>query len=170
MKIISGGQTGADQGGLEAAAELGLDYGGAVPRGRRTERGPLSPRFARMTELASGDYRERTIRNVLDADATVVFCSGAIRGGTALTIQAARAAGKAHLPVNLAKLDREQAVREIRNWLERARPAVLNVAGPRESKSPGIRRRVREILIEALQPERSRRRTSRILPAARPSP
>lgn len=34
-KIISGGQTGVDRGALEAALELGFDYGGLIPKGCR---------------------------------------------------------------------------------------------------------------------------------------
>lgn len=34
-KIISGGQTGVDRGALEAALELGFDYGGLIPKGWR---------------------------------------------------------------------------------------------------------------------------------------
>ncbi|MBQ8124923.1 MAG: hypothetical protein IJ173_03450 [Kiritimatiellae bacterium] len=33
-KIISGGQTGADRGALEAALKAGFAYGGLVPKGR----------------------------------------------------------------------------------------------------------------------------------------
>ena len=33
QKIISGGQTGADRGGLEAAEALGIETGGTVPLG-----------------------------------------------------------------------------------------------------------------------------------------
>lgn len=38
--IISGGQTGADQGGLDAGKALGLKTGGLMPKGWRTEAGP----------------------------------------------------------------------------------------------------------------------------------
>jgi hypothetical protein len=37
-KIISGGQTGANRGGLDAAIELGLQHGGFCPKGRRRGR------------------------------------------------------------------------------------------------------------------------------------
>lgn len=38
IKIISGGQTGADMGGLEAAREYGFPTGGYAPKGWMTER------------------------------------------------------------------------------------------------------------------------------------
>ena len=39
LKIVSGAQTGVDQGGLLAAIDLGLEWGGWVPKGWRTEIG-----------------------------------------------------------------------------------------------------------------------------------
>ena len=39
-KIISGGQTGADQIGLEVALSLGIPTGGTAPKGFITETGP----------------------------------------------------------------------------------------------------------------------------------
>ena len=39
MKIISGGQTGADLGGLEGARDAGIETGGWAPAGYRTEIG-----------------------------------------------------------------------------------------------------------------------------------
>ncbi len=35
--IISGGQTGADRGALDAAIELGIKHGGWCPKGRKAE-------------------------------------------------------------------------------------------------------------------------------------
>ncbi len=40
-KIISGGQTGGDRAGLDVAIELGIPHGGLIPKGRKTEEGPL---------------------------------------------------------------------------------------------------------------------------------
>jgi len=76
-KIISGGQTGADQGGLEAAKILGVETGGRVPLGFKTEIGPmpdLGPQFG-LVELVSGEYAPRTRYNVVDSDGTIIFGS-----------------------------------------------------------------------------------------------
>ena len=40
-KIISGGQTGADQGALDAAIKYDFPHGGWIPKGRLTERGRM---------------------------------------------------------------------------------------------------------------------------------
>jgi hypothetical protein len=37
QKIISGGQTGADQAALDVAVELGIPYRGWLPKGRKTD-------------------------------------------------------------------------------------------------------------------------------------
>lgn len=60
-KIISGGQTGADRGGLEAARTLGIPTGGTAPRGYLTETGPdESLREFGLTESKSSAYVVRT--------------------------------------------------------------------------------------------------------------
>ncbi len=51
IKIISGGQTGADRAALDVAIDLGLDYGGSIPKGRLAEDGALDPKYDKMTEL-----------------------------------------------------------------------------------------------------------------------
>ncbi len=50
-KIISGGQTGADRAGLDIAIALGIDYGGSLPSGRRTEDGYLPRSYSKMKEV-----------------------------------------------------------------------------------------------------------------------
>ena len=50
-KIISGGQTGADRAGIDVAIALGIDYGGSLPSGRRTEDGYLSRTYTKMKEV-----------------------------------------------------------------------------------------------------------------------
>jgi len=44
-KIISGGQTGADQGAIDAAIKYSFLYGGWIPKGRLTENGPLPDKY-----------------------------------------------------------------------------------------------------------------------------
>ena len=76
-KIISGGQTGADQGGLEAAVALDLESGGTAPWNYMTENGPQMVMLQTYGLVAgkydSRTYPKRTEQNVKDADATVIF-------------------------------------------------------------------------------------------------
>lgn len=73
-KIISGGQTGADQAGLIAARTLGIATGGTAPQNYRTERG--SEKWLAdygLVESAYYDFAPRTRRNAHDADVTIWF-------------------------------------------------------------------------------------------------
>ena len=72
-KIISGGQTGADIGGLLAAKELNIPTGGTAPKGYRTELGSnfdLCDIF-NLSEHSSDKYPPRTAANVKNSDGTV---------------------------------------------------------------------------------------------------
>jgi len=148
-RIISGGQTGADRGGLDAAIRLGIPQGGSCPRGRRAEDGVIPARYP-LKETESRSYAARTRKNVQDADATVVFTKGPPTGGSLLTVELAGKHRKPLLEVDLAKVSREEAARQVRDWILRAKISVLNVAGSRESQAPGLGREVREVLLAAL--------------------
>jgi hypothetical protein len=154
IKIISGGQTGADQAGLDAAIASGVDYGGALPRGRKTEAGPLPAKYRKMTELQSPLYRVRTRQNVLSADATLIFTYGIPTGGTGLTVRLAQHYVKPFLLVDLAAESIASAAVLAAAWLRKLNPAVLNVAGPRESEHPGTYQKVFTILHKVLPRKR----------------
>jgi hypothetical protein len=134
MKIVSGGQTGVDRGALDAAIAAGVDHGGWCPRGRLAEDGRIPERY-RLVETDSPEYRVRTERNVHDSDATLILCRGVPAGGTGLTLQLAAQHGKPHLVVDLAD---PPPVEHVARWLASNRVETLNVAGPRESQSPGV--------------------------------
>jgi hypothetical protein len=137
MKIISGGQTGADQAALDAAIALGLPHGGWLPRGRKTENGPLSMRYA-LCELSSNRYRDRTEKNILASDATLIFSFGPLSGGSALTQALAIRHQRPFLHIDLALWEPTMAVAAIEQWLDHQHVEVLNVAGPRASSEPRI--------------------------------
>lgn len=151
IKIISGGQTGADRAALDAAIELGLDYGGSIPKGRLAEDGMLDLRYDRMTELKSYNYDARTKKNVINSDATLIFTMGAIGGGTAYTMQVAQKYNKPFLHIDLLDKTESEAVQTVKKWLKKIQPDVLNAAGSRESTSKGIYEKVFKILKEVLK-------------------
>ena len=72
QKIISGGQTGADQAALDAAIKLGISHGGWIPKGRITEHGPLPDRY-KLQEMPTDSYPARTEQNIIDSDGTVNY-------------------------------------------------------------------------------------------------
>jgi hypothetical protein len=134
IKIISGGQTGVDRGALDAAIARKIPHGGWCPRGRIAEDGPI-PKKYRLRETDSSDYTVRTAQNVLESDATLIFCRTSLSGGTLLTY---RLADQHQKPCKVVDLNESLDVRDILDWLEKYQVATLNVAGPRESQNPGI--------------------------------
>lgn len=153
-KIISGGQTGADQGGLAAGRLLGLETGGHAPRGWRTQDGS-TPELALfgLTEDDSPAYPPRTRKNVANSDGTLFFGNSSSPGGR-LTIRYCRELEKPYFTVLWP--DPGQVVDKLpvfRAWLAAERIHVLNVAGNREHTNPGICRAVSAFLILAVRPE-----------------
>ena len=146
MHIISGGQTGVDRGALDAALKLDIPHGGWCPHGRLAEDGPI-PDCYRLRETDSAEYAVRTELNVFDSDATLILCRGRPRGGTELTLRLAQRLGR---PYRVVDLDGEVDAAEVRRWLEQQRVEILNVAGPRESQSPGIGAIARDFLVRVL--------------------
>ncbi|MFH1984743.1 MAG: putative molybdenum carrier protein [Pseudomonadota bacterium] len=144
-KIISGGQTGADQGALDAAIAMGIDHSGWIPKGRLTESGPLPEKYL-LKEMPSKSYPKRTEKNILDSDGTVIISRGRLAGGSALTKKLALQHGKPVLHINLKKISPKEATGSIFAWTEMHRVAVLNVAGPRASKDPLIYEDVKAIV------------------------
>ena len=133
-KIISGGQTGVDRAALDVALALGLPVGGWCPKGRRAEDGRIPDRYP-LTETPERNYQTRTRRNIEDADGTLILNLGKLDGGTALTVKLARQIGK---PCLIVALEEGIEPTAFRAWLDANHITALNVAGPRESKRPGV--------------------------------
>ncbi len=150
-KIISGGQTGADQAGLDVALAFGIEHGGWVPKGRKTENGPLPLKYS-MWEMDSEDYAKRTEKNVQDSDGTLIASHGKLSGGSLLTLNFANRHKRPAIHLDLSKIPMKRAIEYLTDWLEREKIRVLNVAGPRASSDPGIYGVVKEILQGALLP------------------
>lgn len=144
--IISGGQTGADQGALRAAADLHIRTGGYAPLGWKTEAGP-APWLADygLVEHVSCNYIVRTASNVKLADATVIF--GRPSKGSARTRDLCMGWNK---PLIWITANQRGEMLRFRLWLNRHKPKTLNVAGNRESVTPRIGELVQQFLTKAL--------------------
>ena len=147
--IVSGGQTGVDRAALEVAIALNLKHGGWCPRGRLAEDGRIPKRY-RLRETKSAEYPVRTEQNVIDSDGTLILYRDRLFGGTELT---RRFALKHQKPCCLVDLGRGHDTSCVRQWIADHSIAVLNVAGPRESSSPGIGRDVHDYLRSVLSEE-----------------
>jgi hypothetical protein len=147
-RIVSGGQSGADQAGWRAARALGIATGGWMPIGLLTEAVPR-PEFAEMfgaVELPGGGYPERIRANARDSDATVWFGDPASPGGRT-TLRACAGFGK---PVYLV-IEGQTQPAEVVAWIEAEKVRVLNVAGNRESTEPDIGERTERFLVAAFR-------------------
>jgi Circularly permutated YpsA SLOG family len=147
-RVISGGQTGADQAALRAARSAGIPTGGWAPLGWMTEDGP-SPRVAGfgLVECPEPGYPARTKANVRDSDATVWFGSISSRGFRT-THDAALDLRRPFLIVYRGATKPSQ----VQQWLAKMNVRILNVAGNRESVSPGIGDRVERFLGVVFRP------------------
>lgn len=162
-RIISGGQAGADRGGLEAALYCNVPHGGWCPKGRKAEDGIIPPEY-QLQETKSADYLQRTHANVRDSDATLVFTLGTPSRGSLRTIEFARELRRPWHNIDVALEDRPRAVSQIVAWLAgdiawdygeyQAHPpqkCTLNIAGSRESKADGIQLLVTAIMVDVLR-------------------
>lgn len=133
-KIVSGGQSGVDRAALDVALALSLPCGGWCPRGRKAEDGRIPDRYP-LRETTTSHYPQRTEWNVLTSDGTLILTRGPVTGGTALTAATAAWIAK---PCLVVDLDRRPSAPKVRAWAKAHGIRVLNVAGPRESTSPGV--------------------------------
>lgn len=134
-KIVSGGQTGADRAGLDFAIDNGIPHSGWIPKGRLTEGGPLSQKY-QLKETLTSNYEERTEKNVLDSDGTMIFCYGRLTGGSLYTYRVAK---KHHRPVAVINLSQgDSTLMRVQKWLVQNRIQILNIAGSRASLSSKI--------------------------------
>jgi hypothetical protein len=145
MKIISGGQTGVDRAALDFAISRGIPHGGWCPLGRLAEDGVIPPRY-QLQEMAKQNYSERTERNVLDSDATLIVARDLpLKQGTLFTKECAAKHGRPVLIV--CESDGvEHGAALAAEFLQANAVQVLNVAGPRASEAPGIGAFVHEFL------------------------
>jgi hypothetical protein len=144
-KIISGGQTGADQGALDAAIKLGIPHGGWIPKGRLTEKGPLPDKYD-LTEMPDTSYALRTEQNVIDSDGTLIISHGELSEGSDYTRKMAIKHHRPWLHINLNKTPAFKATNLISSWIKENTIEILNVAGSRESKDNLIYQDVSKII------------------------
>ena len=131
-KVISGGQTGVDRAGFDAAINAGIPIGGYCPRGRLAEDGTIPEKYS-MTELESVEPYYLTEQNVIQSDGTLILNKGILSEGTKLTNDFTIRYGKPRLVVQLE--DPIEPAHVI-NWIKGHFINTLNIAGPRESKCP----------------------------------
>ncbi len=132
IKIISGGQTGVDRGALDAALECGVEAGGWCPEGRKAEDGVIPDQYP-LLELEGSGYRQRTKRNVIDSDGTLIIYFNQLSGGTEQTVFFCIKEKKPYLLIDATELSEQRAAERVKEFIGDHNIGVLNVAGPRAS-------------------------------------
>jgi hypothetical protein len=148
-KIVSGGQTGADRAALDFAIQHGIAHGGWCPAGRKSEDGPINPRY-NLQETPSSGYLQRTEWNARDSDGTVVFSiAPVLTGSSQKTIELAL---KHRKPVIHISRDGGSALPALAllRFIQDNKIKVLNVAGPRASEESDVYGFVMDLLGNAL--------------------
>ena len=135
LVIVSGGQTGVDRAALDAALALRVAVDGWCPEGRRAEDGVLSIRYP-LKELPGAGYLQRTLKNVMDSDATLLMAFGRPAGGTGRIAEFCRKYGKPHCFLDAAIHEVDAGVTAALRFVEQHGIRRLNIGGPRASDEP----------------------------------
>jgi len=114
-KVISGGQTGSDRGGLDFAIVYGIQHGGYCPKGRKAEDGPILDRY-NLEETSTDKYPPRTRLNVQNSDPTIIFKVDDVDSKCSnLTLKSVQKYSKPYLIIN-PKSGLHAAVEMLNNW------------------------------------------------------
>lgn len=142
--IISGGQSGAERGALDAAVELGIPHGGSCAIGRKTDDGVIPPRYV-LNEVDARQYADRTEPNIMQCDGVFVATFGRLTPPCKTAVELARRHEKLmlHLDLNLEATD--YAVKAVRTWIEDNDIKTLCVVGNRESEATGLHGAVKDL-------------------------
>jgi hypothetical protein len=141
--VITGGQTGVEQGAWRAAEVFGIPTGGWMPAGFATEtpggtgwepRPDLAGRHGARA-LPSRDFAGRLTANARDSDGSLwIGKPGALDAGKLHT-----ACARFRRPCSTVCMeDGRVSLSQVADWIRENRIRALNVAGSTESESPGI--------------------------------
>ena len=149
-KIISGGQTGADQAGLAIAVEFGISTGGWAPKGWITSEGPnrvlLKSKY-NLKECTEAGYPPRTEWNVRDSDGTIRLATNFNSPGEVCTMKGITKYKKPHIDVDL---NEPIPPNDVVEWVVWNNIKILNVAGNTQKVSYDVYSVVYEYLSEVL--------------------
>lgn len=139
-----------DRAALDVAIELGVAYGGWVPQGGRAEDMTSPPGllavYPGLREHPSHEWPPRTKANVRDSAGTLLVLDGTRVGpGTLLTRRLAREMGRPWIEITVGEARARERMEKFLTGFDE--DIALNVAGSRESSSPGIYEATRRLLL-----------------------
>lgn len=154
MKIISGGQTGVDIGSIFAAHDCGLNTGGYAAQGYKNENGYRDKGLLQELGLIDNKltYMQRTIRNIVLSDATLIIAKDTQSPGTKLTLNTVTYYEKPHFIFHMTYKQNRYNLQKyaLIDWLLLGAYGIINVGGNRESVAPGIQRYTYYMMMKVL--------------------
>jgi len=150
VKVISGGQTGADQAGLAAAKSVGFQTGGTAPKHYRTLEGSnydLRDLY-NLEESNEYNYKYRTEDNVKNSSATIRLAFNFNSSGEKCTLAAIKKHNKPYIDVDLNdKIDPTYVAK----WIIGNDFDVLNIAGNSDTQDRIVYSEVFKYLVEVFE-------------------
>ena len=147
-KIISGGQTSADQAALDAAIKLGIAHGGWIPKGRTTETGTL-PENYNLREMPTNDYSKCIEQNVKDSKGTLIIFYGKLTGDLYRAERETLKHKHQLLGVDLNQTIAFHAASLVNDWIQLRYIDVLYVVGPSTAVNPNAAKHTKIMLERA---------------------
>ena len=148
-KIISGGQTVADQAALDIAIKLRIPHGGFIPKGRHTEIGALPEKYM-LKEMPTDNYSECIKQNVIDSMGTLIISYGSLTGDLDYARKMALRYKRQMLSIDLNQMDVAKGAFLLNDWILLYRIDVLHVIGPDAEENPNVRNQTKHIIEGAL--------------------
>lgn len=150
--VVSGGQTGADLAGLDAALVCLINTCGHTLKNCRNETGD-HPEYVEKYHLLPicNSYPERTEKNIRHSEGTVIF--GDVNSpGSRKTINLCKKLEKPFIHFELIDLKSKSSKTKLIRFLSEniyreGEITAVNIAGNRESVSPGIYEDVKSFLV-----------------------
>ena len=134
-KVISGGQTGADIGGLLAAKMFDLKTGGSLPLGCKTHAGPKLEYLTLFDMIEDRDpgYKSRTWSNVYNSDGTLRIAVDFKSPGEKCTLNAIKQYNKPSQDITIINTNKPIIyaghVEVVKDWILNEQIRILNIAG-----------------------------------------
>lgn len=133
-----------DRAALDWAIASHLGHGGWCPLGRLAQDGKV-PDHYHLKETEFSGYSQRTRRNIEEAEGTLIIHHGLLAGGSKLTLRFTQELNKPYCLLDLNRPWRPQAD-QAHQWCSTHAVHILNIAGPSETRHPGIYDLTRKVL------------------------
>ncbi|MCG8615569.1 MAG: hypothetical protein MI802_05085 [Desulfobacterales bacterium] len=104
----------------------------------------ITSHITEIVEMSKGSDGENLEKNVKDADGTIIFSFGRLSPNAIDSLNFAKAHNKPWLHIDLETEKNPGPI--LRKWISQFEIKVLNVAGRRAAKMPGLKKSVNDIL------------------------